>query len=73
MGYLTEAIFLAAGIEFNILTSMFLVMPTFFDGLIQWKTPYESKNIIRISTGYLAGIGIISFIVEVVKFLCGGA
>ena len=73
LGYFTEAIFLVAGIKVSILISVFLVMPTFFDGLIQWKTSYESKNIIRISTGYFAGMGIISFIVEVAKILGGGA
>ncbi len=71
IGYFTESVFFLIDINFDILTSVMLVIPTFLDGMLQLLTSYESKNVIRLSTGYIAGIGILSFVIEVIKFLWG--
>ncbi|MCM1197169.1 MAG: DUF2085 domain-containing protein [Roseburia sp.] len=43
---------------FYIVFSFLFILPCFLDGLIQLLTSYESTNLIRALTGFLAGFGI---------------
>ncbi len=43
---------------FYIIFSFLFILPCFFDGILQLSTRYESTNIIRALTGFLAGFGI---------------
>ena len=46
-----------------------ICLPTFFDGVIQTFTEYESKNYIRITTGFLCGLGLSILIIGFINFL----
>ena len=46
----------------TILSPLVLLFPTGLDGLMQYFTTYESFNLLRISTGILAGFGIASYL-----------
>ena len=46
-----------------------LGLPTFFDGVFQTFTEYESNNFLRITTGFLAGLGLSILIITFVDLI----
>lgn len=50
---------------FNIL----LLIPLSLDGIIQYKTAYESNNVKRLTTGILFGFGFIQIIMQTIFFI----
>ena len=42
--------------------SVIFIMPTLIDGLTQEFSPRESNNILRVTTGFIGGIGLIMFL-----------
>lgn len=53
----------------NIWLTIGLILPTFIDGLTQALYRRESNNFIRVSTGLLAGIGAMSLVSIIGKFI----
>ncbi len=51
------------------LYALLMIIPTTLDGLIQLKTSYESTNLIRFTTGLLAGIGYLSLLKAILIFI----
>jgi uncharacterized membrane protein len=51
-----------------ILFAMLMVVPTFLDGLTQLLLPRESFNLLRFSTGIMAGIGM-GVLVKAFKYI----
>lgn len=69
LGYLTFPFFLFSVFVLNIWWTIGLILPTFVDGLTQAFYRRESNNFIRVTTGLLAGIGAMSFISIIGKFI----
>ncbi len=59
-GYLSIFFFFTNILYINLLWSIILILPTLIDGLIQAYTKWESKNLFRLLTGILNGIGTMS-------------
>ena len=47
-------------IKFNLLVAIILILPTVIDGLAQAHLNRESNNLIRVTSGLLAGVGLMS-------------
>ncbi len=62
LGYLTFPLFTFDIIQINLLPSLLLTIPTFLDGLMQAYLNRESNNILRVSTGFISGIGQMSLV-----------
>lgn len=62
LGYLSFPLFLFSIFTLNIWWAIALITPTYLDGLTQAFFQRESNNILRVSTGFLAGIGLMSLI-----------
>ena len=62
LGYLTMPIFLFELLEFSLLLTLLLILPTVIDGLTQAFLERESTNVLRFSTGLLAGVGVASLV-----------
>ena len=58
LGYLSIPVFIF--VTMNLWLSLLLIVPTTLDGLTQAYFNRESNNILRLITGLMAGIGIIS-------------
>tara|TARA_B100000780_G_C21018455_1_gene408082 strand:+ start:5 stop:358 length:354 start_codon:yes stop_codon:yes gene_type:complete len=72
IGYLTMPIFL-----FNLWTpsiwfSIFMILPTYLDGLRQHITKKESTNVIRVVTGVISGTGSMALIAMFGQFVGRG-
>ena len=52
----------------NVLIGFLLLIPMIVDGMVQFKTNYESHNVTRLITGILGGLGILTIIVTVLIF-----
>tara|TARA_B110000483_G_scaffold142097_1_gene169828 strand:+ start:1379 stop:1726 length:348 start_codon:yes stop_codon:yes gene_type:complete len=61
-GYLLMPVFLFKIIEISLLTTLLITLPTILDGFIQAFFKRESTNLLRVSTGFVAGIGIASLV-----------
>lgn len=48
--------------SFGWVLSLALIAPAFLDGLLQGLTAYESHNYLRLLTGILAGLGVMSLL-----------
>jgi uncharacterized membrane protein len=56
-------IFFYVDYTFNfVLISLLLIIPTFIDGITQFFGLHESNNILRFSTGLIAGMGLVILI-----------
>ena len=62
LGYLSLFLFLFQLIYINWILSIILILPTLIDGLTQAYLNRESTNSIRVISGFLAGIGVMSII-----------
>ena len=62
VGYLTLPFFIFRVFEFSWLFSFLIILPTIIDGLSQAYFDRESINLIRVGTGFFAGLGITSVI-----------
>ena len=62
IGYLSLPVFPILASSFGLAISLALIVPAFLDGLLQAFTTYESQNFLRLLTGILAGIGVMSLV-----------
>ncbi len=69
VGYLTFPLFLFSIFTLNIWWTMLLIIPTYLDGTVQAVTNWESNNILRVVSGVLAGIGSMSLVSIIGKFI----
>ena len=69
IGYLTFPIFTFNIFSLNIWITFALIAPTCLDGLHQAFFKRESNNILRVSTGLIAGIGMMSLVSIIGKFI----
>ena len=53
----------------NIWWTVALILPTYIDGLIQAFLQRESNNILRVTTGIMAGIGGVSLVTMIGKYI----
>ena len=66
LGYICAFVFLLLNIHINIYLSLILIVPMALDGTIQFFTSYESNNIKRLFSGFLAGIGFIWILLNII-------
>ena len=69
LGYLTFPFFLFSIFSLNIWLTILLIIPTYLDGIIQLKYNKESNNYRRLMTGIMGGIGTMSLISIVGKYI----
>lgn len=62
IGYLSFPFFLFGVFELNLWVTFALLLPTYVDGVTQAFMNRESTNWLRVSTGFLAGIGVMSLV-----------
>lgn len=62
IGYLTFPLFLFNVCSINIWWTLLLIIPTYADGLTQVLFNRESNNLIRVTTGLMAGVGSMSLV-----------
>ena len=62
LGYLSLFLFLFQLIYINWIISILLILPTLIDGLTQAYFNRESTNSIRVISGVLAGVGVMSLL-----------
>lgn len=62
IGYLAFPFFIFGLFDLSLFFSFMIIIPTIIDGLTQAYFNRESTNLIRVSTGVIAGLGIISII-----------
>jgi uncharacterized membrane protein len=67
LGYISFPLFLLNVFVLNIGITFFLIIPTILDGLTQAFCNRESTNAIRLITGFMAGIGIMSMVAIIGK------
>ena len=60
LGFLSAPLFIFDVIYFNWLWSILLILPTVIDGLTQAYMNRESNNILRLITGLMYGVGLMS-------------
>lgn len=69
IGNLSLPIFLFSLVTLNIWWTLFLILPTYIDGWSQAYFDRESNNILRVTTGFMAGVGIMSLASIIGKFI----
>ena len=69
IGYLAFPLFLFSIFTLNIWWTMLLIVPTYLDGTIQAYTNWESNNVLRVVSGVFAGIGSMSLVSIIGKFI----
>ena len=69
IGYLAFPIFLFQICTLNFWWTIALIIPTFIDGWTQAFFNRESNNWLRLTTGLLAGIGMMSLVAIIGQFL----
>lgn len=69
IGYITFPLFVFNVIEINLLWTMLLIIPTYIDGLIQAYLNIESTNIRRFITGLMSGVGMMSLVSIIGKYI----
>lgn len=62
IGYLAYPLFLFDVFSLNIWVTLALLLPTYIDGLVQAFLRVESNNLRRVTTGILAGVGVVSLV-----------
>jgi uncharacterized membrane protein len=60
VGFLSAPLFIFNVIEINWLWTILLILPTVVDGLTQAYMNRESNNILRLITGIMYGVGLMS-------------
>ena len=69
MGYLSFPLFLFSICTLNIWWTIAFILPTYIDGLTQALFNRESNNILRVTSGIVAGIGSMSMVSIIGKFI----
>ncbi|WP_102979301.1 DUF2085 domain-containing protein [Chryseobacterium scophthalmum] len=69
LGYLSLPFFLIGVLSLNFWITILMILPTYLDGVTQAYCNRESNNYIRFTTGIIAGIGEMSLISKIVKYL----
>ncbi len=69
LGYLSFPLFLFSVISLNFWITILMIVPTLVDGLTQAFLKRESNNLLRVTTGLMAGIGAMSMISIIGNFL----
>ncbi len=62
IGYLAYPFFLFDLFSLNIWVTLALMLPTYADGLVQAFLKVESNNLRRVTTGFMAGVGVVSMV-----------
>ena len=62
IGYLSFPFFTFNIISLNIWVAIALIFPTYIDGWTQAFFNRESNNILRVTTGFLCGVGMMSLV-----------
>jgi len=62
VGYLSFPFFTFDVFYIALIPSLILIIPTFLDGLTQAYLNRESNNILRVTTGFISGIGQMSLV-----------
>ena len=71
LGYFSMPIFLFNLWEIPVLWATLMVLPTYLDGIRQHFTKRESTNVIRVISGFVAGVGTMSLISDCGQFVGG--
>lgn len=66
VGEIVSIVAFLYGLTFSFLLYLCLGIPAGIDGIVQFKTAYESNNIKRIITGFLLGYGMIGCILTII-------
>lgn len=69
LGYLTFPLFLFQVFTLNIWWTAILILPTYIDGWTQAFFNRESNNFLRVTTGLMAGVGMMSLVAIIGQFL----
>lgn len=69
IGYITFPLFMFSIFELNLLWTMVLIIPTYIDGLVQAYLNIESTNTRRLITGLMSGIGMMSLVSIIGKYI----
>lgn len=69
IGYITFPLFMFNVISLNLWWTILLIVPTYIDGITQAFYKRESNNFLRITTGFMAGVGCMSIVAIIGKFL----
>jgi len=64
-------VFLFNLLEVPIYIAILIVLPTYLDGMRQHITKRESTNIVRVVTGFIAGVGTMSLISDFGQYVGG--
>jgi len=68
-GYLSFPLFVFDVMSINVWWSLCMIIPTCIDGITQAYCHRESNNLIRFTTGMLAGVGSMSLISIIAEFI----
>lgn len=68
LGYICAFIFLFLNIHIKLYLCIIFIIPMTLDGLIQLFTSYESNNLKRLLSGFMAGLGFIWIILNIVIY-----
>ena len=71
LGYFSMPLFLFNLLEVPIYIAILIVVPTYLDGIRQHITKKESTNIVRVVTGFIAGVGTMSLISDCGQYVGG--
>jgi uncharacterized membrane protein len=69
IGYITFPLFMFNVFTLNIWWTLALMLPTYIDGLTQALFKRESNNFLRVTTGLMAGIGGMSLVAIIGKYI----
>ena len=69
IGYIAFPLFMFNVFTLNIWWTIALMLPTYIDGLTQAFFKRESNNILRVTTGLMAGIGGVSLVAIIGKYI----
>jgi len=64
-------IFLFDLMEIPVLWAILMIVPTYLDGIRQYIAKHESTNIIRVITGFIAGVGTMSVVSDLGQYIGG--
>lgn len=69
IGYIAFPLFMFNVFTLNIWWTIALMLPTYIDGLTQAFFKRESNNFLRVATGLMAGIGGVSLVAIIGKYI----
>ncbi len=69
IGYLAFPFFTLDLIKLDLLWTILFIIPTYLDGLIQAYFNLESNNLRRVITGLFAGVGAMSLVAIIGKYI----